>query len=374
MTFKEISPKINIKEMKELGKLSGEALKHKEKRDKELNAIIKGEDDRLLLIIGPCSSDNEEAVLDYAHRLAKLQEEVKDKIFIVMRVYTAKPRTKGDGYKGLIHQPDSKGKPSLINGIKAVRDLHYKVITETGLTTADEMLYPENLPLIDDLVSYHAIGARSVENQQHRFVASGIDVATGMKNPTSGNLNVMFNAIYTAQNAQNFLFNYAEVETEGNPLAHAILRGGLNEYGKNIPNYYTENLLDSIKIYEKMHLKNPFIIVDTNHDNSGKQYLEQIRIVREILINRKWNEEIKKYVRGFMIESYIEEGRQEEPIEFGKSITDPCLGWESTKELIYEIYELAENTRDFSHEMNRLRTRDGHLPSQLSDCLSATCK
>lgn len=339
MTFKEISPKINIKEMKELGKLSGEALKHKEKRDKELNAIIKGEDDRLLLIIGPCSSDNEEAVLDYAHRLAKLQEEVKDKIFIVMRVYTAKPRTKGDGYKGLIHQPDSKGKPSLINGIKAVRDLHYKVITETGLTTADEMLYPENLSLIDDLVSYHAIGARSVENQQHRFVASGINVATGMKNPTSGNLNVMFNAIYTAQNAQNFLFNYAEVETEGNPLAHAILRGGLNEYGKNIPNYYTENILDAIKIYDKMHLKNPFIIIDTNHDNSGKQYLEQIRIVRQILINRQWNEEIKKYVRGFMIESYIEEGRQEEPIEFGKSITDPCLGWESTKELIYEIYE-----------------------------------
>ncbi|MFC4323187.1 3-deoxy-7-phosphoheptulonate synthase [Litchfieldia salsa] len=339
MTFREISPKINIKEIKELGKLSGEALKHKEERDNELNAIINGEDDRLLLIIGPCSSDNEEAVLEYARRLAKVQEEVKDKIFIVMRVYTAKPRTNGDGYKGLIHQPDSKGNPSLINGIKAVRDLHYKVITETGLTTADEMLYPENLPLIDDLVSYHAIGARSVENQQHRFVASGIDVPTGMKNPTSGNLNVMFNAIYAAQNPQNFLFNYAEVETEGNPLAHAILRGGLNEYGKNIPNYYTENLLDAIKFYEKMHLKNPFIIIDTNHDNSGKQYLEQIRIVRQILINREWNEKIKKYVRGFMIESYLEEGRQDEPVVFGKSITDPCLGWETTKELIYEIYK-----------------------------------
>ncbi|MDL4842628.1 3-deoxy-7-phosphoheptulonate synthase [Aquibacillus rhizosphaerae] len=342
MTFREISPKINIKEMKELGKLSGEALKHKERRDKELNAIIKGEDDRLLLVIGPCSSDNEEAVLEYARRLAKLQEEVKDKIFIVMRVYTAKPRTNGDGYKGLIHQPDSKGSPSLINGIKAVRELHYKVITETGLTTADEMLYPENLPLIDDLVSYHAIGARSVENQQHRFVASGIDAPTGMKNPTSGNLNVMFNGIYAAQHAQNFLFNYAEVETEGNPLAHAVLRGGVNEYGKNIPNYYTENLLDAIKFYEKMHLENPFIMIDTNHNNSGKQYLEQIRIVRQILINREWNKQIKKYVRGFMIESYIEEGRQEEPIEFGKSITDPCLGWESTKELIYEIHKTEE--------------------------------
>ncbi|WP_087975007.1 3-deoxy-7-phosphoheptulonate synthase [Oceanobacillus rekensis] len=339
MTFREISPKISINEMKELGKLSGQTLKHKEERDNELNAIIKGEDDRLLLVIGPCSSDNEEAVLEYARRLAKLQEEVKDKIFIVMRVYTAKPRTNGDGYKGLIHQPDSKGNPSLINGIKAVRELHYKVITETGLTTADEMLYPENLPLIDDLVSYHAIGARSVENQQHRFVASGIDVPTGMKNPTSGNLNVMFNGIYAAQHAQNFLFNYAEVETEGNPLAHAILRGGVNEYGKNIPNYYTENLLDAIKIYEKMYLKNPFIMIDTNHNNSGKQYLEQIRIVRQILINREWNEKIKKYVRGFMIESYLEEGRQDEPVVFGKSITDPCLGWERTKELIYEIYK-----------------------------------
>ncbi|OIK14208.1 3-deoxy-7-phosphoheptulonate synthase [Bacillus sp. MUM 116] len=339
MAFKEISPKINIEEIKELGKLSGEALKLKKERDNELEAIIKGEDDRLLLVIGPCSSDNEEAVLEYARRLAKLREEVKDKIFIVMRVYTAKPRTNGDGYKGLIHQPDSKGNPSLINGIKAVRELHYKVITETGLTTADEMLYPENLPLIDDLVSYIAVGARSVEDQQHRFVASGIDVPTGMKNPTSGNLNVMFNGIYAAQNAQNFLFNHAEVETEGNPLAHAILRGGLNEYGKNIPNYYTDNLLDAIKIYEKMHLKNPFIIIDTNHDNSGKQYLEQIRIVRQTLINREWNEKIKKYVRGFMIESYLEEGRQDEPVVFGKSITDPCLGWEKTEELIHEIYK-----------------------------------
>jgi 3-deoxy-7-phosphoheptulonate synthase len=256
-----------------------------------------------------------------------------------MRVYTAKPRTNGDGYKGLIHQPDSKGNPSLINGIKAVRELHYKVITETGLTTADEMLYPENLPLIDDLVSYIAVGARSVEDQQHRFVASGIDVPTGMKNPTSGNLNVMFNGIYAAQNAQNFLFNHAEVETEGNPLAHAILRGALNEYGKNIPNYYTDNLLDAIKIYEKMHLKNPFIIIDTNHDNSDKHYLEQIRIVRQTLINRDWNEKIKKYLRGFMIESYLEEGRQDEPVVFGKSITDPCLGWEKTEELIHEIYK-----------------------------------
>ena len=211
MVFKAVSEKIDFDAVKESTTLTGEALAKKQARDKELEAIIKGEDDRTLLVIGPCSSDNEEAVLDYAHRLAKLQEEVKDKVFMVMRVYTAKPRTNGDGYKGLVHQPDAEGKPNLINGIKAVRNLHYRVITETGITTADEMLYPENLPLVDDLVSYIAIGARSVEDQQHRFVASGIDVPTGMKNPTSGNLNVMFNGIYAAQNKQNFLFNGEEV-------------------------------------------------------------------------------------------------------------------------------------------------------------------
>ncbi|HFI0921882.1 TPA: 3-deoxy-7-phosphoheptulonate synthase [Streptococcus suis] len=264
LLFTPISEKIDINQVREHSKLSPETLAKKQDRDRELEAILKGEDDRLLLVIGPCSSDNEEAVLDYAHRLAKFQEEVKDKIFMIMRVYTAKPRTNGDGYKGLMHQPDTDAAPSLINGIKAVRNLHHRVITETGLTTADEMLYPENLPLVDDLVSYIAIGARSVENQQHRFVASGIDVPTG--------------------------------------------------------------------------LKNPFIIIDTNHDNSGKNYLEQIRIVRQTLINRDWNEAIRNYVRGFMIESYIEDGRQDNPDVYGKSITDPCLGWEKTQELIREIY------------------------------------
>lgn len=237
MSFKEMSKKINISDVKELSHLNSEQQEKKDKRDKELEAIIKGEDERILLVIGPCSSDNESAVLEYAHRLSKLQKKVEDKIFIVMRVYTAKPRTNGDGYKGLIHEPYADGHTDLINGIKMVRDLHYKVITETGLTTADEMLYPENLPLVDDLVSYIAIGARSVEDQQHRFVASGIDVPTGMKNPTSGNLNVMFNGIYAAQNKQNFLFNGEEVETSGNPLAHVILRGSTNEYGKNVPNF-----------------------------------------------------------------------------------------------------------------------------------------
>ncbi len=338
MSFKATSKKINFDALKEESKLTGDVLAKKEARDRELEAIIKGEDDRVLLVIGPCSSDNEDAVLEYAHRLAKLQEEVKDRVFMVMRVYTAKPRTNGDGYKGLMHQPDTSEAPSLINGIKAVRHLHYRVISETGLTTADEMLYPANLPLVDDLVSYHAIGARSVEDQEHRFVASGIDVPTGMKNPTSGNLNVMFNGIYAAQNKQNFIYHNAEVDTDGNPLAHAILRGATNEHGENEPNYYYDDLLKTIELYEKMGLENPFIVVDTNHDNSGKNYLEQIRIVRQTLINRDWNDKINKYVRGFMIESYLEDGRQDAPEVFGKSITDPCLGWKKTEQLIREIH------------------------------------
>ncbi|MCI6870826.1 3-deoxy-7-phosphoheptulonate synthase [Streptococcus hyointestinalis] len=343
MSFKSLSPKIDVNEVRSVSKLSQEALAKKEQRDRELEAIIKGEDDRLLLVIGPCSSDNEEAVLEYAKRLAKLQEEVKDRVFMVMRVYTAKPRTNGDGYKGLMHQPDTDAAPSLINGIKAVRNLHYRVITETGMTTADEMLYPENWPLVEDLVSYVAIGARSVEDQQHRFVASGFDVPTGMKNPTSGNLKVMYNGIYAAQNKQTFLYNNEEVETSGNPVAHAILRGALDENGKNIPNYYYDNLLEAIDLYEKQGLENPFIVIDTNHDNSGKQYLEQIRIVRQTLINRDWNDTIRRYVRGFMIESYLEDGRQDQPEVFGKSITDPCLGWDNTEALVREIYTTLES-------------------------------
>ena len=339
MTFTTRGPIVDVEQVRTLSQLDEKALATKQVRDQELAAILRGEDKRILLVIGPCSSDNEEAVIEYAERLAALQEEVKKHVFIVMRVYTAKPRTNGDGYKGLIHQPDAAGAPDLMAGIKAVRHLHYRVISETGMTTADEMLYPENLPLVDDLISYMAVGARSVEDQQHRFVASGADFATGFKNPTSGNLNVMFNGIYAAQNKQSFLFLGKEVETTGNPLSHAILRGALNEYGKNIPNYYYDNLMDTIAQYEKMGLENPFIIIDTNHDNSGKQYMEQIRIVRQTLINRDWNEKIKKYVRGFMIESYLEDGRQNEPEVFGKSITDPCLGWENTEALVREIYQ-----------------------------------
>ena len=338
MAFIEKGQEIDIEAIKAATQLSPEVLRYKEARDRELAAIISGEDDRILLVMGPCSSDNEEAVLEYARRLAELQKKVADKIFIVMRVYTAKPRTNGDGYKGMIHQPNTSEAPSLINGLQAVRQLHYRVITETGLTTADEMLYPSNLVLVDDLVSYHAVGARSVEDQEHRFVASGIDSPVGMKNPTSGNLGVMFNAIYAAQNKQTFLYHGQEVETSGNPLAHVILRGAMNEYGKNEPNFYYETLLNAINRYETMGLENPFIIIDTNHDNSGKQYMEQIRIVRQALLNRDWNEKIKKTVRGFMIESYLADGRQNQPEVFGCSITDPCLGWENTVALVEEIY------------------------------------
>ena len=338
MAFIEKGQEIDIEAIKAATQLSPEALRKKEARDRELAAIISGEDDRILLVMGPCSSDNEEAVLEYARRLADLQKKVADKIFIVMRVYTAKPRTNGDGYKGMIHQPNTSEAPSLINGLQAVRQLHYRVITETGLTTADEMLYPSNLVLVDDLVTYHAVGARSVEDQEHRFAASGIDAPVGMKNPTSGNLGVMFNAIYAAQNKQTFLYHGQEVETSGNPLAHVILRGAMNEYGKNEPNFYYETLLNAINRYETMGLENPFIIIDTNHDNSGKQYMEQIRIVRQALLNRDWNEKIKKTVRGFMIESYLADGRQNQPEVFGCSITDPCLGWENTVALVEEIY------------------------------------
>lgn len=338
MGIHKISSLIDTAEVRKAHALTGDDLAKKQVNDSALAKIIKGEDDRLLLVIGPCSSDNEKAVLDYAHRLSKLQEEVKDKIFIVMRVYTAKPRTNGDGYKGLVHQPDSEGATDLITGIKAVRRLQSRIIRETGLPLADEMLYPTNLIYFEDLLSYHAIGARSVEDQEHRFVASGLDIPTGLKNPTSGNLNVMFNAIYAAHNVQEFIYNGHEVKTDGNPLAHAILRGSSNEYGQNEVNYHYEDLVKALDKYGEFGLENPFILVDTNHDNSGKNFMEQIRIVREVLLNREWDKRIADTVRGFMIESYLEDGRQDTPEVYGKSITDPCLGWEKTVNLIREIH------------------------------------
>lgn len=335
MSFEALSKRINIDTIKSITQLSEQAKAVKVARDAELKAIIQGKDKRILLIIGPCSADNEEAVLEYAHRLAALQEEVKDKIFIVQRVYTNKPRTNGDGYKGMMHQADPSGEINLIRGMVAVRRMHNRVITETGLTTADEMLYPDNLMFIEDLVSYHAVGARSVENQQHRFVASGIDHPTGMKNPTSGNMKVMFNAVYAAQQKQELMYNGLDVETSSNPLAHVILRGALKESGEIIPNYHYEDLMKTINLYKESELKNPFIMIDTNHDNSGKKFDQQLRIVQEVLMNRKWNPEINNYVRGFMIESYLKDGRQEPGgQEFGQSITDPCIGWDKTEELV----------------------------------------
>ncbi|WHA08718.1 3-deoxy-7-phosphoheptulonate synthase [Enterococcus montenegrensis] len=341
--FKAISKKINAESVKSLAKLSEAEAGQKKARDLELEKIITGEDQRILLIIGPCSAHEEEAVMEYVHRLAKLQAEVADKVFMVPRIYTNKPRTNGDGYKGLLHQQNPNGESNLIRGIVSVRKLHKRVLTETGLTTADEMLYPENLEFVEDLVSYIAVGARSVEDQQHRFVASGINQPTGLKNPTSGNLTVLFNSLYAAQQKQEFIYNGAEVESSSNPLAHVVLRGGLNEVGKNIPNYHYEDLIEVTNRYEVGNFKNPFVVVDTNHDNSGKQYFEQIRIVKETLENRKYNQKIKKMVRGFMIESFIEDGRQEpDGTVFGQSITDPCLGWEKTEELVRYIAKHAE--------------------------------
>lgn len=342
MSFKELSKKIDVDRVKSISKLSEEEMAYKAKRDAELKAIIEGDDQRFLLVMGPCSADDPEAVFEYAKRLAKLQEEVKETVFIVMRVYTNKPRTNGDGYKGMMHQQDASptGEINLVRGMVAVRKMHKRVLAETGLTTADEMLYPDNLQFVDDLVSYHAVGARSVENQQHRFVASGIDHPTGLKNPTSGNINVMFNAIYAAQQKQELMYNGVEVETSSNPLAHVILRGALTEAGEAVPNYHYEDLVKVMNAYKKTQLKNPFIMVDTNHDNSGKQYNDQVRIVQEVLTNRSWNEELKQYVRGFMIESYLEDGRQEPGGDvFGQSITDPCLGWDKTEELVRYIAE-----------------------------------
>ncbi|MGO5333118.1 3-deoxy-7-phosphoheptulonate synthase [Enterococcus cecorum] len=340
MSFEAVSKQVNLELIKSIACLSEEEQAFKDKRDQELRDVITGKDQRFLLVIGPCSADNEEAVLEYAKKLAAIQEEVKDKIFIVQRVYTGKPRTNGDGYKGMLHQQDPNGETNLIRGMVAVRKLHKRVIAEAGLTTADEMLYPENLVFVDDLVSYHAVGARSVEDQQHRFVASGIDAPTGLKNPTSGNMKVLFNSLHAAQRSQEFIFSGSEVKTSGNELAHVILRGALSEQGQVVPNYHYEDLLKAVKAYKADDYQNPFIIVDTNHDNSGKQYLEQIRIVKEVLINRAWNEDIKQMVRGFMIESYLEDGRQDiSEGTYGKSITDPCLGWDKTEELIQYIYE-----------------------------------
>lgn len=327
------------KEIKAEMPLSVASAERKKAIDEEVAAIIKGESPKKLLIIGPCSADNEDAVLEYASRLAKAQDEVKDKIQIVMRVYTNKPRTKGTGYKGLLHQPDPEGAPDLLAGLKAIRHMHLRVVEETGLFTADEMLYPENDRFLNDMLAYVAVGARSVEDQQHRLVASGIEVPVGMKNPTGGSMSVMLNSVYAAQHPQTFIYRNWEVETTGNPLAHCILRGykGLDDI--NYPNYHYEYLERLAAAYEdNKNYQNPAVIIDTNHDNSGKRPLEQIRICSEVLDSVARNKDIAKLFRGFMIESYLEDGNQ--PIGggvFGRSITDPCLGWDKTNRLIHDI-------------------------------------
>lgn len=327
-------------EIREQFPIPAELAALKEKRDAEIRKVITGESDKFLVIIGPCSADNETAVLDYTSRLVKVQDRVKDKIIIIPRVYTNKPRTTGEGYKGLLHQPDPEKKPNMYEGLIAIRRMHMHVVQETGLTTADEMLYPENLRYLSDLMSYIAVGARSVENQQHRLVASACDVPVGMKNPTSGDLSVMLNSVVAAQGGHEFIFRGYEVHTPGNPLTHTILRGAVNKHGQYIPNYHYEDLILLHELYAKRDLANPACIVDANHSNSGKQYMEQIRIVKEVLHSRRHSSEINQMVKGVMVESYIEPGSQKIGEHcYGKSITDPCLGWEDSERLIYEIAE-----------------------------------
>ena len=328
-------------EVKELYPVSSEISGIVDKRAKELSDIFTGKTDKLVLVIGPCSADNEDSVLDYISRLCTVQEKVEDKIFIVPRIYTNKPRTTGDGYKGMLHQPDPNEKPDMYKGIVAIRELHIRAIKETGFSCADEMLYPENYRYLNDILAYVAIGARSVENQQHRLVSSGLDIPVGMKNPTSGDISVMMNSITAAQHKHTFIYRGWEVHSEGNPLAHAILRGYVNKHGQSMPNYHYEDLVSLAQVYSESGLLNPALIVDTNHANSGKKYLEQIRIAKEVLHSCRHDADVKKLVKGFMIESYIEDGAQKigECI-YGKSITDPCLGWEKTERLIYDLADL----------------------------------
>ena len=313
----------------------------KARRDQEIRDILSGKDDKFLLIIGPCSADRQDAVLDYISRLRKMQEQVQDKIYIIPRIYTNKPRTTGDGYKGMLHQPDPLEHSDMLKGLLAIRELHLKTLAETGFTCADEMLYPENHAYLDDLLGYVAVGARSVEDQQHRLTASGLTVPVGMKNPTSGDYSVMLNAIMAAQHSHTFVYRGWEATSQGNPYSHAILRGYVNKHGQSQPNYHFEELTRLHKMYAEKDVQNMAVIIDCNHNNSGKQYLEQIRITREVLHSRRNSPEIGKLVKGIMLESYIEDGCQKigEGI-YGKSITDPCLGWEKTERLILEMADL----------------------------------
>ena len=328
------------KEVKEEFPLTERMMQVKAKRDSEIRAAFDGSCDKFILVIGPCSADHKEPVLEYMSRLRKLYEQVADKMIIVPRIYTNKPRTTGKGYKGMLHQPDPEAKPDMYKGIVAIRDLHLSALRDYDFSCADEMLYPENYRYLSDLLSYVAIGARSVENQQHRLTASGIEAPVGMKNPTGGDLSVMMNAIVAAQSSHTFLYRGWEVTSDGNPYTHAILRGYIDYAGRNVSNYHYEDLLRVEELYEKSNLTNPSVIVDTNHNNSGKKYLEQVRIAKDIVHSRNENADIKRLVKGLMIESYLEDGAQGTGDHvFGKSITDPCLGWEKTERLILDLAE-----------------------------------
>lgn len=341
MSIKYVEELLGPGDIKKEFPLSSDYISKKAIFDKEISDILQGKSNKFLVIIGPCSADNEDSVCDYAARLAKVQEKVRDKLLLIPRIYTNKPRTTGDGYKGMLHQPDPEKKPNIHEGIVAIRRMHLKVIEESELFTADEMLYPENLSYLDDLMSYISVGARSVENQHHRLTASGCDVPVGMKNPTSGDLTVMLNSIYAAQQAHDFIFRGYSAQTTGNPLSHAILRGAVDKNALNIPNYHYEDLEHLYSLYMERDLKNPALIVDANHANSNKKHMEQIRIVKEVLHSRRYSKDIENLVKGVMIESYIEAGNQKigEHI-YGKSITDPCLDWNNSEKLLLEMAEI----------------------------------
>lgn len=340
MAFKYIQSIPTPEEIKAEIPLTPAQLQKKSKLDHDIRSVFEGSSKKKILIIGPCSADNEEAVMEYVHRLSRSQERVRDKLILIPRIYTNKPRTTGEGYKGMLHQPNPNAEPDMHKGIYSIRRLHLRVLEEAGLTTADEMLYPENYSYLEDLIGYHAIGARSVENQKHRLTSSGVDKPVGMKNPTSGDLKVMINSIKAAQMPHNFIYNNFEVQTDGNPLAHAILRGAVNQYGRNIPNYHYEDLLFLARKYHEAKLLNPAVIVDCNHANSMKLWQEQPRIALEVMRNARYNDDIKKIVKGLMIESYLIGGSK--PVGgkvYGQSITDGCLGWDRSEQLIEEIAE-----------------------------------
>ena len=327
-------------EIKGMYPLTNELAEVKKERDEQIKAVFAGKSDKFLLVIGPCSADSEEPVLDYVNRLKRVQDKVADRIIIIPRIYTNKPRTIGDGYKGMLHQPDPTKGSDLLKGIIAIREVHMRVLEQTGLSSADEMLYTENHRYLSDLLSYVAVGARSVEDQQHRLTASGLDIPVGMKNPTGGDISVMMNSITAAQHPHAFIYRGWEVESTGNEYAHAILRGYVNKHGQSLPNYHYEDLISLYDTYMERGLKNPAVMVDTNHANSNKDFREQKRIAKEVLQSCRYSGDVKSIVKGLMIESYIEEGCQ--PVGggvYGRSITDPCLGWKDTEELIYEIAE-----------------------------------